>query len=164
MNHATVGSAILGERHGFDARHTHREKRAEPVGSPERGSTAGYIAIDIQPLFRQGGAFKGSLTVGYVGTPDNRVVPQLFELAEGDTAQSQAPAPEYHTSPACWIRPRITHEGSPTAAVRDWIRLTPQSATVADSGAIVSPNNAYTAYISATGRFVLGTWPGGCSP
>ena len=180
-----------------------------PVASPDRGRTAGYIEIDIQPLFRQGRAFKGSLdgvtfvtsdnsascgvpveagatyiifgvpdpadptvayfdtcsgsrqypdaqhrdiTVDYVGTPDNRVVPRLFELADAGAAsqQSQSPVPDFHTSPACWDGPRIMHTGTPASDLREGIRLRTERISPPDTGGIVSPNRGYTAFAQWT--------------
>lgn len=94
------------------------------------------------------------LDEAYLGVPNNRVVPRLFEL--GGLVELQAPpvpAP-FHTSPACWSGPRIYHDGTPAQELRDrvaisWVRESPP-----DSGGSRSPNDAYEAW-------PLGGGPGG---
>lgn len=86
------------------------------------------------------------LDEAYLGVPNNRVVPRLFELG-GLVDPQVASVPEpFHTSPACWSEPRIYHDGTPSKELRDrvaisWVRESPP-----ESGGALSPNDAYEAW------------------
>lgn len=81
----------------------------------------------------------------YPDLPPNRVLARLAELADSTLARSEPQGPEsaFHTSPACWREPRIYHQGSPSRAIRDRIRISRDAVPLRDSGGTVSSNGAY---------------------
>ncbi len=80
----------------------------------------------------------------FPGLPNNRVISRLFELAEpGVQAQQPGPEQDFHTSPACWSEPRISHQGTPPREFRDRVRITRDTRPAITPGGDRSPNGAY---------------------
>lgn len=90
----------------------------------------------------------GDPFTSFVDVADNRVVTTLFELADAPVvAASQQSPTDFHISPACWTSPRIAHQGSPPADLRDRVRLTRLTGPLPGPGGVMSPNGAYRAWV-----------------
>lgn len=94
----------------------------------------------------------------FLGLPNRRVVPRLFELmaeaADGAPADPGAApgggaipgaqsVPDFHTSPACWQEPRIVQLGTPAPELRGRVRVDRAALDPPDAEPILSPNRAY---------------------
>jgi len=78
----------------------------------------------------------------FIGLPNHRILPRLFELADGTPSPLEPPA-DFHTSPACWEGLRIAHQGSPPATLRERVRVASIPGPAPDTGGVTSPNGAY---------------------
>ncbi len=82
----------------------------------------------------------------FLGLPNRRVVPRLFELAAEGTAEVVAD-PDFHTSPACWREPRIVQQGTPPPELRGRVRVDRAAVDPPDAEPVLSPNRAYGAWV-----------------
>jgi hypothetical protein len=80
----------------------------------------------------------------FLGLSAREAVARLFELAEGDPGAP--PTGEFHTSPACWLAPRIYHQGTLPAAMQARVSVRRVVAPLPAREGIISPNGAYVAY------------------
>jgi hypothetical protein len=80
----------------------------------------------------------------FLGLIARDAVARLAELADG--AQEQPPATPYHTSPACWLAPRMHHLGALPAALQAGLAVQRVTGALPDREGVISPNRAYVAW------------------
>jgi hypothetical protein len=91
--------------------------------------------------------YPGANTPGsslFLGRSARDAVVRLAELADGPADAS--PTSAFHTSPACWARPRLHHQGTLPDALQARVQVQRRVGGLPDREGLVAPNGAYVAW------------------
>lgn len=113
-------------------------------GDPEAPFRAWFDHCSGSRIYDDGPGAGGE--EAFLGLPNRRVVPRLFELA-AESATEVVAGPDFHTSPACWREPRIVQQGTPPPELRGRVRVDHTDVDPPDAEPVLSPNRAYGAWV-----------------